>query len=72
MKIDIYSNTHSRSGYIAVATGSPVPECWAGALLFKTIDLQPGDNRICMGDTAEVLAAIENDGYADLGVCGVA
>lgn len=62
MNIDIYSHTHRH--FIAVPHTHAVPESWAGAKFFKTIELKPGDVRIGMGDAAQILAAIEKDGYA--------
>jgi len=68
MRIDIYRHTGKR--FIAVPEGHAVPESWAGARFFKTIDLLPGDVRIGLGDADRVLAAIEKDGYAVLGEFG--
>lgn len=65
MYIDIYRRP--TKGYVAVAKAGVVPESWAGARLFKTIELLPAQVRIGLGDAAEILAAIEKDGYADLG-----
>jgi len=62
MRIDIYRHTGKR--FIAVPTGSFIPESWAGARYFKTIDLLPGDIRIGIGDAAQVLAGIGGEGYA--------
>lgn len=62
MNIDIYSHTHRR--FIAVPHKHAVPESWAGAKFFKTIELKSGDVRIGMGDAAQILAAIEKNGYA--------
>ncbi|PZS90084.1 hypothetical protein [Stenotrophomonas maltophilia] len=68
MKIDIYK--HVKKGYIAVRAGHPIPQSWAGAKYFKTIELNRGDVRIGMGDADQVLTAIEKDGYAVLGEFG--
>jgi hypothetical protein len=65
MKIDIYK--YVKKGYIAVRAGHPIPQSWAGAKYFKTIELNPGDVKIGMGDADQVLTAIEKDGYAVLG-----
>lgn len=62
MNIDIYCTTAKR--FIAVLHKHPIPESWAGARFFKTIDLQPVDVRYGMGDAAQVLAYIEGEGYA--------
>ena len=62
MRIDIYRHTGKR--FIAVPEGHAIPESWAGARYFKTIDLLPGDIRIGMGDAAQVLAGIGGAGYA--------
>jgi hypothetical protein len=68
----MYIDTYHRptKGYVAVANAGVVPEPWAGARLFKTIELLPGQVRIGLGDTTAILAAIEKDGYADLGAFG--
>lgn len=68
MYIDIYHRPIK--GYVAVAKAGGVPEPWAGARLFKTIELLPGQVRIGLGDNTAILAAIEKDGYADLGAFG--
>lgn len=68
MTIDIYK--HVKKGYIAVRAGHPIPQSWAGAKYFKTIELNPRDVRIGLGDAAQILAAIEKDGYAVLGEFG--
>jgi len=62
MKIDIYH--HTRNRFIAVPHTHAVPESWAGARYFKTIDLKPDDVRYGLGHAAQVLAAIEETGYA--------
>lgn len=62
MRIDIYS--HTRKRFIAVPAGNPVPESWAGARFFKTIDLQPGDIRIGLGNATQILASIQGEGFA--------
>lgn len=62
MRIGIYRHTGKR--FIAVPEGHAVPEFWAGARFFKTIDLLPGDVRIGLGDAAQVLATIQGEGYA--------
>ena len=62
MRIDIYRHTGKR--FIAIPAGNHVPESWAGARFFKTIDLQPVDVRYGMGDSAQVLATIEGEGFA--------
>lgn len=62
MNIDIYS--HTRNRFVAVPHKHTIPESWAGAKYFKTIDLQPDDVRYGLGNAAEVLATIEVEGYA--------
>ena len=68
MYIDIYHRP--TKGYVAVAKAGIVPESWAGARLFKTIELLPGQVRIALGDAIAILEAIDKDGYADLGAFG--
>lgn len=68
MNIDIYS--HTRKRYIAVPKGNVIPESWADAKFFKTIELRPGEVRIGLGNADDILAAIEKDGHADLGAFG--
>lgn len=68
MNIDIYS--HTRKRYIAVLKGKVIPESWADAKYFKTIELRPAEVRIGLGNADDILAAIEKDGYADLGAFG--
>lgn len=65
MKIDIYK--YVKKGYIAVRAGHPIPQSWAGAKYFKTIELNPGDVKIGLEDTDQALAEIERDGYSVLG-----
>lgn len=68
MKINIFRTTRNR--FIAVPKGHTLPESWAGAKFFKTIDLQPGDERIGIENPKAVLAAIEQEGFAPLGGYG--
>lgn len=65
MNIDIHRRNGNR--YIAVPAGNTVPESWAGASYFKTIDLEPGDNRIGTGDATTILANIAKEGWSDMG-----
>ncbi|PPU25501.1 hypothetical protein [Xanthomonas arboricola] len=62
MNIDIYSNAHRR--FIAVSHMHAVPEPWASAKFFKTIELKCDDVRIGMLSATRILVAIEKDGYA--------
>ncbi|MDI9271793.1 hypothetical protein [Stenotrophomonas sp. PFBMAA-4] len=62
MKINICRITLNR--FIAVPQGHALPESWAGAKFFKTIDLHPDDERIGIGNPKAILAAIEQDGFA--------
>lgn len=68
MKINIYRTTRNR--FIAARTGHALPESWEGAQFFKTIDLQPDDERIGIESPKAILAAIEQDGFAPLGGYG--
>lgn len=62
MRIDIYRHTGKR--FIAIPAGNPVPESWAGARFFKTIDLRTGDVRIGLGNATKILASIQMEGFA--------
>lgn len=68
MKINIFRAPRSR--FVAVPEGHPLPETWAGAKFFKTIDIHPDDERIGIDNAKTVLAAIEQNGFAPLGDYG--
>lgn len=62
MQIDIHYLPPKR--FIAVPQKHAIPESWAGAKFFKTIELETGDIRYGMGDAAQILTTIEQEGYA--------
>lgn len=77
MKIDLYRSLERRTPterprnrFRAIPTGNTVPESWADARYFKTIDLEPGDIRIGAGDATTVLANIAKEGWSDMGEFG--
>lgn len=77
MYIDIYRTIERRtiterlrSRYRAIPAGSDVPESWAGARHFKTLDLQPGTRLIGAGDTTTILANLAKEGWSDMDAGG--
>lgn len=77
MQIVIYRTIERRSiterfraRYRAIPAGNPVPESWAGAIPFKTLDLQPGTNLIGAGDTTTILANLAKEGWSDMDAGG--
>lgn len=68
MKIDIYRCLEQlRYCFIAVPSGNPVPESWAGChcRFFKTIVLLPGQSRIGMASDADtVLSTVDEVGWS--------
>ncbi|HHA2817993.1 TPA: hypothetical protein ACOFCQ_000521 [Stenotrophomonas maltophilia] len=68
MKINIFRTTRNR--FVAVLEGHALPEPWAGAKFFKTIDINPDDERIGIGNAEVLLAEIEQSGFAPLGDYG--
>ena len=66
MNIDIYATTTSTS-FIAVCSGSSVPQGLPATRLFKSIELDPAKPRIAL-DQAQAIADIEAQGWAVLNV----
>ena len=64
MRIDIHRHTGNR--FIAIPANVALPESWAGARYFKTIDLEPTDIRIGMKDASAVLDRLDEVGWVEV------